>query len=55
MVSSTQQFDRIRKRKKSTQGKRNKRTLRANGTPAFPVHPEGYDPKAADARPSKKA
>jgi hypothetical protein len=21
------------------------------GTPAFPLHPEGYDPKAADAKP----
>lgn len=55
MVSSTQQFDRIRKRKKTTQGKRNKRDLRRNGTPAFPVHPAGYDAKAADAKPSKKA
>lgn len=25
---------------------------RAHGTPAFPVHPEGYDPKAPDAKPS---
>lgn len=23
------------------------------GTPAFPIHPEGYNPKAADAKPSK--
>lgn len=50
MVSSTQQFERIRKRKQTTQGKRNKRDRRRMGTPAFPVHPEGYDPKAADAR-----
>jgi hypothetical protein len=50
MVSSTQQFDRIRKRKKTTAGKRNKRTLRRVGTPAFPVHQEGYDLKAADAK-----
>lgn len=50
MVSSTQQFDRIRKRKKSTAGKRNKRVLRAHGTPAFPVHPAGYDATAADAK-----
>ena len=42
MVSSTQQFNRIRKRKQTTAGKRNKRDLRRNGTPAFPVHPEGY-------------
>ena len=50
MVSSTQQFDRIRKRKKTTAGKRNKRDLRRNGTPAFPVHQDGYDMKAADAK-----
>lgn len=54
MVSSTQQFERIRKRKKTTSGKRNKRELRRAGTPAFAIHPEGYDAKAADAKPSKK-
>ncbi len=53
MVSSTQQHERIRKRKKTTQGKRNTRALRRLGTPSFPVHVEGYDPKAADA-PKKK-
>ena len=53
MVSSTQQFDRIRKRKKTTAGKRNKRERRALGTPAFAVHVPGYDAKAADAKPSK--
>lgn len=50
MVSSTQQFERIRKRKATTSGKRNKRERRALGTPAFPVHPEGYDMKAPDAK-----
>ena len=60
MVSSTQQFERIRKRKATTSGKRNKRERRAMGTPAFAIHPEGYDPKAADAKkpegqPSKAA
>lgn len=50
MVSSTQQFERIRKRKKTTSGKRNKRDLRRLGTPKFPVHPEGYDAKAPDAK-----
>ncbi len=54
MVSSTQQYSRIRRRKQTTNGKRNKRELRAAGTPKFPVHPEGYDPKAADAKPAKK-
>ncbi|MBX3187567.1 MAG: hypothetical protein KF819_11155 [Labilithrix sp.] len=55
MVSSTQQFERIRKRKQTTSGKRNKRVRRRLGTPAFPVHQDGYDPKAADAKPAKKA
>jgi hypothetical protein len=50
MVSATQQFDRIRKRKKTTSGKRNKRTLRRLGTPKFPVHVEGYSASAADAK-----
>jgi hypothetical protein len=50
MVSSTQQFERIRKRKATTSGKRNKRERRAMGTPAFAIHPEGYDLKAADAK-----
>jgi hypothetical protein len=52
MVSSSQQFERIRKRKATQNGKWNKRARRRLGTPAFPVHPNGYDPKAADARPA---
>ena len=56
MVSSTQQFERIRKRKATTNGKRNKRERRAMGTPKFAVHPAGYDVNAADAKkPAKKA
>jgi hypothetical protein len=54
MVSSTQQFERIRKRKMTTNGKRNKRERRKLGTPAFPIHLEGYDTNAPDA-PGKKA
>ena len=54
MVSASQQFERIRKRKKTTSGKRNKRMLRRIGTPVFPVHPEGYDPSAADAKKAKR-
>lgn len=50
MVSSTQQFERIRKRKQTTSGKRNKRERRRLGTPAFPVHPEGYNASAPDAK-----
>ncbi len=54
MVSSTQQFERIRKRKATTNGKRNKRERRAFGTPAFAIHQAGYDAKAADAKPVEK-
>ena len=52
MVSNTQQFERIRKRKATTNGKRNKRERRKLGTPKFPVHPTGYDVKAPDAKKS---
>lgn len=57
MVSSTQQFERIRRRKQTTAGKRNKRERRRLGTPVFPVHPEGYSATAPDAKPAaaKKA
>jgi hypothetical protein len=55
MVSSTQQFERIRKRKATTNGKRNKRERRAMGTPKFPVHQVGYDAKAPDAKPQAEA
>jgi hypothetical protein len=49
MVSSSQQYERIRKRKMTTNGKRSKRERRRLGTPVFPVHVEGYDAKAPDA------
>jgi hypothetical protein len=55
MVSSTQQFDRIRKRKQTTAGKRNKRERRRMGTPAFPIHPAGYSTTAADSKKADKA
>jgi hypothetical protein len=55
MVSSSQQFERIRKRKATTNGKRNKRDRRRLGTPKFPIHVDGYDPKAADAKPTPKS
>ncbi len=53
MVSSTQQFERIRKRKQTTSGKRNKRDRRRMGTPAFPIHQEGYSTTAADSKKTK--
>ena len=52
MVSATQQTSRIRRRKHRGVGKRRKRDERAHGTPKFPVHPEGYDLKAPDAKPT---
>jgi hypothetical protein len=50
MVSATQQSSRIRRRKMTTNGKVNKRERRRVGTPAFAVHPAGYDTAAADAK-----
>jgi hypothetical protein len=50
MVSSTQQTSRIRRRKQATSGKAGKAARRRLGTPAFPVHPAGYDATAPDAR-----
>ncbi len=50
MVSSSQQYERIRKRKMTTNGKRNKRERRRFGTPTFPIHVQGYDASAADAK-----
>lgn len=50
MVSLTQKVSRIRRRKKASLGKRNKRERRRLGTPAFPIHPEGYSTTAPDAK-----
>jgi hypothetical protein len=50
MVSATQQTSRIRARKARHAGKKSKRVARANGTPKFPLQPEGYDLTAADAK-----
>jgi hypothetical protein len=50
MVSATQQSSRIRRRKARKNGTKTRRVNRANGTPAFPVHPEGYSATAADAK-----
>ena len=51
MVSNTQQTRRMRARRHRRMGKRRKQAMRKHGTPSFPVHPEGYDPSAPDARP----
>lgn len=49
MVSDTQQTEKIRARKHKKGGARRKKAERQRSTPVFPVHPEGYDPKAPDA------
>jgi hypothetical protein len=46
MVSATQQTQRIRRRKQTSNGKANKRTRRLVGTPAFPVHIDAAAPAA---------
>lgn len=49
VVSSTKQTTRRRRLRAAQRGRWNKR----DGTvlsPTFPVHPEGYDPKAPDAK-----
>ncbi len=50
MVSATQQSSRIRARKARKNGSMSKRENRANGTPKFPIQPEGYDTSAPDAK-----
>jgi hypothetical protein len=49
MVSSTRQTERRRFIRARSQGANNKPAQ----TPKFAVHPEGYDPKAPDARKAK--
>ncbi len=55
MVSSTQQTERVRARQHKNAGRRRKRQMRmGKTTPTFPVHPQGYDANAADAKPEEK-
>jgi hypothetical protein len=55
MVSPTTQTETIRRRKRTTSGKQNKRSAAKFGTPVFPIHPEGYNPSAPDAKPTPAA
>lgn len=50
MVSSTRQTQTRREIRGKSAGRGQKRARGKTGTPAFPVHPEGYDSKAADAK-----
>ncbi len=53
MVSSTQQTDKRREIRVRKAGKKNAKLRAKAGTPAFSIHPEGYDPKAPDAKPAQ--
>jgi hypothetical protein len=54
MVSATEHTFRVRRRKKTTQGRSRKRALRAKGsTPSFPLKPE-KDASAVKPAPAKK-
>lgn len=50
MVSSTQQTERRRYNRDRGLARARKRAQGRASTPIFPIHPEGYDPKAADAK-----
>jgi len=50
VVSATKVTTRRRRVRSRQRGRWNKHK---GETPTFPIHPEGYDPKAADARPTE--
>jgi len=54
MVSSTRQTERRRAIRARNAGRSDKRARMRSGTPRFPIHPEGYDPSAPDARKAKE-
>jgi hypothetical protein len=54
MVSSTRQTVRRRIIKERKSGRDDKRKRAQAGTPAFPIHPDGYDPNAPDAKKSAR-
>lgn len=55
MVSSTKQTENRRAARHSRAGREKARRRLKHGTPKFPIHPEGYDPKAPDAKSSEQA
>ncbi len=55
MVSRTQKTERRRYNRDRSLARARKRQAAKAGTPVFPVHPAGYDPNAADAKPQKSA
>lgn len=52
MVSLTGKTTTRREIRAKTAGRGTRAKRAKNGTPAFPVHPEGYNSKAADAKPA---
>ncbi len=55
MVSSTQQTETVRQRKARKRCKAHPMALKRRATPLFPVHPEGYDAAAPDAKPTAQS
>ena len=55
MVSLTQRTERIRRRKRTTNGKANKRVRRAQGTPVFPIHLDAATAPALTTEPTTAA
>ena len=53
MASNTQKTRRRRQLNERRANRADKRKRALAGTPTFPIHPTGYDPKAADAKPQK--
>lgn len=50
MVSNTRQSETRREMRHQSMGRAAAKVRARNGTPAFPVHPPGYDESAPDAR-----
>jgi hypothetical protein len=50
MVSSTRQSERRRNIRSGNAGRARKSAEARGSTPKFPIHPEGYDPTAPDAK-----
>ena len=50
MVSSTRQSERRRNARSGNAGRARKSAESRASTPKFPIHPQGYDPTAPDAK-----
>ncbi len=55
MSSLTTQTKCRRRIRHAKAGSAHKKTRAKHGTPAFPIHPKGYDPNAPDAKPAQGA